>query len=272
MRRIRVVSGYFVRSLFRSLAGVGLVLATLAFWLVFFNPQQGTPEVTYYVLVIGIFGAVISFIATLLLAARANQAELLPWVARLPSRVEYMTAVLLSGILVTLILQFLLAALALFRGPELTVWQFIEIPPVWFSLILLAAVLALHATDLVAAGWSRVYVFGILAILLFAQGIRNATLTQLITRINQFAVAQGWTAVNQSLADYAVALNNSDSNILERFFGLIFWPFHAIAEAIIAGHFTTVQALAPAILILYATLLFMLAADLFANKDLMFME
>jgi hypothetical protein len=43
-------------------------------------------------------------------------------------------------------------------------------------------------------------------------------------------------------------------------------------EAIIAGGFNTVQALAPAVLLLYATILFMLAADLFATKDIEFVE
>jgi len=59
---------------------------------------------------------------------------------------------------------------------------------------------------------------------------------------------------------------------LRQLFGFIFWPFHAISEAIFQGFFNPTQALAPAILLLYATILFMLAADLFANKDVDFTE
>jgi len=38
------------------------------------------------------------------------------------------------------------------------------------------------------------------------------------------------------------------------------------------GFFDTTQALAPAVILLYATILFMLAADFFASKDLDFTE
>lgn len=272
MQRIWALTGFFVRSLLWSFSGVGLVIATLVYWLVLFNPQQTTPEAAYYVLVIAIFGAGMGFMATLLLAARANRADLYSWVVRLPSRVEYMTAVLLGAVIVTVLLQLLLAALATLNGPSLSVAQLIQIPPIWLSLLLLTSVLALHATDLATNGWSRVYVFGALALLLFAQSIHNATLRNFVNRLNRVAMSQGWTAVNDTLANYAVTLNAQDTNTISRLFGLVFWPFRAIAQAIINGGFTTTQALAPAILLLYAAVLFMLAADLFANKDLRFME
>ena len=67
-------------------------------------------------------------------------------------------------------------------------------------------------------------------------------------------------------------LTTEGTETLQRVFGFIFWPFRAISEAIIGGSFNATQALAPAILILYATILFMLAADLFANKDVDFIE
>jgi len=271
-QRIWVLTSYFVRTFLRSITGVGFVLGTLAYWLVFFNPQQQTPDATYYVLLIGIFGGGLSFLVTIVIASKANQAELFPWIVRLPSRVEFMTAVFFSTLIITLLLQTLLAVLALIRGPSLTAVQLIEIPPIWLSLIILAGVLALHATDLVARGWSRIYVFGILAILLFAQGIRNATLNNVLTRLNRVAANQGWTNLNGIISNYAINLNNSDGNFLNRLFSLVFWPFQAMAEAVASGEFTTAQALAPAILLLYATILFMLAADLLANKDLTFME
>lgn len=272
MRRIWTLTNYFTLYLFRSLTGVGLVIATLVFWLLFFNPRQQTPEMAYYVLVIGVFGAGMGFLVTIMLAARANHANLYAWVVRLPSRVEYLTAVFLSALITTLILQLLLAALALINGPQLSLQKILEIPPVWLSLLILAVVLALHAADMVARGWSRVYLFGFLAIFLFAQGLHNNTVRSLIMQLNRMALSQGWTAVNDTLANYAVTLNSNEVSTMGQLFGLVFWPFRALAEATVTGYFTATQALAPAILLLYATILFMLAADLFANKDLAFVE
>lgn len=272
MRRIWTLTNYFTGQLFRSLTGVGLVIATLVFWLLFFNPQQKTPEAAYYVLVIGVFGAGMGFLVTIMLATRANHANLYPWVVRLPSRVEYLTAVFLSAFITTIILQLLLALLALVNGPQLSLQRIIEIPPVWLSLLILAIGLALHAADLVARGWSRVYLFGLLAIFLFAQGIHNSTVRSAIMQLNRMALSQGWTGVNDRLANYAITLNGNEVSTVGQLFGLIFWPFRALAEATVSGYFTSTQALAPAILLLYATILFMLAADLFANKDLAFVE
>jgi len=272
MRRIWTLTKFFTVSLLRSFTGVGLILATLVFWLVFFNPRQLTPDTAYYTLVIGVFGASMGFLVTLMVASRANHANLYPWVVRLPSRIEYMTAVFLSALMSTLVLQVLLAVLAMINGPSISLLQIIEIPPMWLSLLILAEMLAIHAADLVAKGWSRVYLFGILAIFLFAQGIHNATMRSVITQLNRVALSQGWTGVNDRLANYAVTLNSNDISAVGRLFGLVFWPFRALAEATVSGHFTATQALAPAILLLYATILFMLAADLFANKDLAFVE
>lgn len=273
MQRIITLTFFFVKNIFRSLTGIGLLLISLVFWVIFFSPGQKTPDAAYYTLVIGCFGAGMAFVVTLVSASRANHAELYPWIIRLPSRIEYMTAVFCSALLITAVLQLLVAALALINGPQLSVIHLLEIPPIWASLAILGSVLALHATDLVVSGWSRVYVFGLLAIVLFAQGIRNASLRSIVISLNRVASNQGWTSMNEALADYAVFLNDGDNvNIISRLFGLIFWPFKAIAEGIVTGHFTPAQALAPAILLLYATILFMLAADFFASKDLAFTE
>ena len=273
MQRIWTLTRYFVTSIFKSFAGIGLVLIALIFWLIFFNPQQKTPDAAYYTLVIGVFGAGMAFLVTLVCASRANRANLYPWMVRLPSRVEFVTAVFCATILITFLLQLIVAVLALIGRPQLTAVHILEIPPVWGSLLIIGAVIALHATDLVVFGWSRVYIFGILAILLFAQSIRNSTIHSMVVSLNRVASGQGWNSVNTTLADYAIYLNDSENvNILSRIFGLIFWPFRAIAEATANGYFTPAQALAPAIILLYAAILFMLAADFFANKDLAFSE
>jgi len=53
---------------------------------------------------------------------------------------------------------------------------------------------------------------------------------------------------------------------------LVSWPVEAIVEAVIQGYFTTGQAFAPAVMLVYATALFLLASDLFARKDLFLTE
>jgi hypothetical protein len=45
-----------------------------------------------------------------------------------------------------------------------------------------------------------------------------------------------------------------------------------MSDAVFAGGFTPSQALAPAVLLLYGSILFLIAATLFAGKDLDFTE
>lgn len=276
IQRVAALTGYFLYSLFFSLSGLLYLVGALAFWWVSFNPTQGTSDSDYYVLALAVFGATLSFLAALTLAARANQSVNYPVVVRLPSRVEYLTAVLLSALLFALFFQLIIALLALFRGPALSIYYTLEIPPVWFALNILSAVLALHASDFVTNGWSRVYVFGVLAIFLFGQNAGSpsagGTLAQ---RLNFWGVSlsgQGWTTIGRFLNTLSDWVNNGGDEQLNAFFGFPFWPFHAIADATIAGFFTPIQALAPAAILAYATILFILAAAFFAGKDLHFTE
>ena len=268
MRRIWALSRYFLRTFFTSITGIVFIILTLGFWFVIFNPRQLTPDASYYILIIGIFGAGMGFLTTIAVASQANKMQLAAWQVRFPSRAEYLVAVFLATIIITLALQFLLALLALINGPELTFANVVMIPPVWLSMLLITAVLALHATDLVTNGWSRVYVFGILAILLFGQGINNSTVSRIASNLSETANLQGWFDLGQTLNEYANSVAASDTNILSQIFGFVFWPFTALSDGIANEYFTISQALAPAILLLYAVILFMLAADFFASKDL----
>lgn len=272
IQRISALTRYFVKTILFSLTGVFYLLLTLAFWFLLFNPQQITPDVAYYQLMIGGFGAGLAFLVTLSVAAKANDAQHYPFLVRLKSRVEFVTAVLLSALAVTLLFQLLLMALGLINGPSLTLGALLEIPPVWLSPMIVMAVLALHASDFITIGWSRIYVFGILAILLFGQGLQNESMAGFANALSRFAINQGWVEISTRLEGYADTLNQTDENMISRLFGFVFWPFEAMADAITNGYFTANQALAPAILLLYATVLFLLAVDLFANKDLEFAE
>lgn len=272
IQRITLLTRYFFRTVLFSLTGVFYLLLTLAFWYLLFNPQQQTPDVAYYRLIIGGYGAALAFLLTLSVASRANDAQHYPMLVRLKSRVEFVTAVLLSSLLITLVYQLLLMLLGLINGPTVTLGLLLEIPPIWLAPMLLLAVLALHASDFITIGWSRIYVFGLLAILLFGQGLQNDSLANMATGISRYSLNQGWIEISSRLENYANTLNQTDENMISNLFGFVFWPFQAMAEGITNGYFTANQALAPAILLLYATVLFLLAVDLFANKDLEFTE
>lgn len=275
MQRILSLTRYFVRSFFFSLAGLLYIILALIYWNVFFDPSQGTPEIENYILIIGVFGAVVSFLVALSMATRANQAVHMPVVTRLPSRIEYLTAVLLSAIVAATILQLLVAALAMFRGPGLVWGRLLEIPPLWLATNVLAAVLALHASDFVAVGWSRVILFGIFGILLLGNTADSQISSWLAARFSSLSVTfsrMGWQVFGGWLNTAGTWLNGRETGILNQVYSWIVWPFTAISDAVINGFFTAPQALAPAVILLYAAILFLLSADLFAEKDLEFTE
>jgi hypothetical protein len=274
-QRIITIASFLFRTLLFSLGGTMYVLLALVFWRIFFDPRQSTPELSYYTLVIGLFGGAITFLVTLAVAGRAYRATNYPLLARLPSRVEHLTAVLCASLLFSLLLQFFVALLATYNGPSLLTARLLEIPPVWLAVDILAAVLALHASDLVAAGWSRVYVFTLLAVFLFGQGLERGTASWLSARLadaSRWFIGHDLVVFSDLASSFARWLSGSGSSTLDSLFSLPFWPIQAIAEAVQSGSFAPGQALAPAILLLYATILFMLAADLFANKDLFLTE
>lgn len=275
IQRILILTGYFTKSLFFSLTGLLLLVLSLVYWAVFFPPGQGTPDVENYVIVVGAWGVAATFLISLAVSSRAGRLENYPVLVRLPSRIEYLVAVLFSAVILGLLMQLLVAGLALIRGPELTGPRLLSIPPLWLSLNLLAAVLAIHASDLVTAGWSRVILFGLLAIALVLNSAaaspnswfsdRFLALADVFNRINlvwfsdlAYDVAS-WTA-NTPLAGLAQAA------------GIVFWPFKAMSEAVFAGQFSPSQALAPAVVLLYGAILFLIASTLFASKDLEFVE
>jgi hypothetical protein len=168
-------------------------------------------------------------------------------------------------------LQFLVAVLALIRGPEFSIGQMLQIPPIWISLNLLAAMLALHASDLVASGWSRVVIFGILAVLLIGQNLIDRLtigLAGLASDLSGVLYSQQWISVADGFGQLSSWFYGSGREILGSILGVVFWPVRSIIDAVFAAYFTPTQALAPAVLVLYAAILFLVASDLFATKDL----
>jgi hypothetical protein len=216
------------------------------------------------------------FIVTLTVAARANQAVHYPLIVKLPSRIEYLGAVFIASLVYGLTMQLAVAGVALLaNGPTITLRQALEIPPLWIASDILLVVVALHASDLVARGWSRVYVFSILGLLLYLQnglGVLGDWLFSLFNRSGAALSERGLDTLARFFYDSATWLAADGSALLERVFGSLFWPFRAIIDAVIFGQFTLAQALAPAVLLIYAALLYLLAASLFARKDLLLTE
>lgn len=274
--RIFALAFYLLRSLLFSLAGFLYILLSLAFYIIFFDPRQQTPDLDYFMLILGLFGLAISFVVTLSVASRANQAVHYPLIVKLPSRIEYLSAVFLASTIYGLMMQLAVAGVALLaNGPDITARQALEIPPLWIAGDILLVVLALHATDLVAKGWSRVYVFGILGVLLYLQsglGLLGDWLFGLFNGIGSALSERGLDSLARFFYDAATWLASDGSGLFERLFGVLFWPFRAIIDGVISGQFTLAQALAPAVLLLYGTLLFLLASSLFAHKDLLLSE
>lgn len=275
IQRVLILTGYFAKSIFFSLTGLVLLILSLIYWAVFFPPGQGTPDVENYIILIGALGAATTFLVTLAVSAKAARLENYPLLVRLPSRAEYLVSVLLSSLLLGLVLQLLVAGLALIRGPELTTFRILTIPPIWVSINVLSAILAIHATDLVTAGWSRVIIFGLLAIALVLNSASATPDTWFSDRLND--LAELFSRVNlmwfsDLLGSAAAWAYESPLSGIARMAGFIFWPFRAMADAVFAGEFTPSQALAPAVLLLYSSILFLIAATLFSGKDLEFLE
>ncbi len=275
IQRILILTGYFTKSLFFSLTGLLLLVLSLVYWAVFFPPGQGTPDVENYIIVVGAWGVAATFLIALSVSSRAGRLENYPVLVRLPSRIEYLVAVLFSALILGFIMQALVAGLALIRGPELASARILSIPPLWLSLNLLAAVLAVHASDLVAAGWSRVILFGLIAIALVLNSAAANPNTWFSERF--LALADIFDRINlmwfSDLAyDVAAWTANTPLAGLTQGAGIVFWPFRAMSEAVFAGQFTPSQALAPAVVLLYGAILFLIASTLFAGKDLEFVE
>jgi len=171
-------------------------------------------------------------------------------------------------------LQLLVAGLALIRGPGLTGY-WLMLLPLWLSIDILAAVLAIQASDLVTVGWSRVIVFGLLAVLLILKGMTASPDSWLVERLYDLSgVLMNFDlfSLSEALDTLAGWISGATMTALSQGSAIIFWPFQAMSDAVIAGGFSPSQALAPAVLLLYGSILFLIAATLFAGKDLDFTE
>lgn len=273
MRRILTLTHYLLIRQFRSTMGIIGLLSTIVLWWVFFYPTDNQATgVDPLILIIGIYGFILSFIMTLSMADKTYHSSHLPLFTRLRSRVEFLTAILASVVLFSLLLQLFVVAI-LFIQPNnfiLTSTKIMIVPPLWISVNIFAVALALHATDLVQSGWSRAWIYGIVTILLFSQSADIRTIRWLSTTLKGWATSANnreWTQLNAILQQASDWVFESGLDFTEAL-GIVFWPFQAMTDGILSGELTNAQAIAPTILLLYATILFLLAADFFTHKDL----
>ena len=270
-QRITTLTNYLLYRLIMSFSGGAYLALTIAYYGFAFRTR--TPEADYFILVLGLFGGLASFFIALTISARANEAKSAPFFVRLESRVEYLVAVFLSSFIGGLVLQLLITSVVLMlNGPELTLARVSEIPPIWISVNIFVILVAMHTSDFVARGWSRVWLFGGAAFLLvlgdyylwFVGGV-----AEMIRCLARSTSNPNTTENFHWAADWLDGLSPSWAESVS---SIVSWPFEATIEAVLQGHFTAGQAFAPAVLLIYATALFLIASDLFASKDLFLTE
>ena len=239
MNRIWTLTLFLVRDLFLSLAGIAPLAAALAFGLIAFEYGMDQPQ---FITVAGIGIACICLWTTLLLAGRANRATSYPLVARLGQRAELLAALVLGSLGITALLAILITAANLLAGRlTLEFPSVLWILPTWLALWLLAATLALPLSALVGRGGSHLAGWVLFTALLIANDQKS--------RLQAYRLE--W---------------------LTRAVTAILWPVNTLLTQASAGIHDRSFFLALGLTLTYAALLFGLAAQLFAGKDLLWTE
>lgn len=239
MKRVWTLIGFLSRDLFRSLAGVIPLAATLAFGIIAFEYGMDQAQ---FITVAGIGIGAICLLTTLLLSSRANRASSYLLISRLRSRSELLLALVLCGIGITLVLALLITLANLLAGRlHLDFPSALWIVPTWTALWLMAGALALPLSALVGGGGSQLLGYAALSALLLANDRQDYLLQRGLDWLVQAIEA-------------------------------ILWPVSTLLSQASSGIHDTTYALALAATAGYAVLLFVLGAWLFADKDLLWTE
>lgn len=239
MSRIWTLTGFLVRELFRSAAGVVPLAAALAFGVIAFEYGMDQPQ---FMTVAGAGTGAICLLTGLLLASRANRAWAYPLIARLRWRSELLAAIVLASLAITAVLSLLIGIGNLLTG-RLTLdfpsalWILVTWPVLW----LLAAALALPLSSLTARAGSHLAGWVLLAALLvgYDQG----------ARLRQVGLERVAGAI-----------------------AIVFWPLSTLLSRASANVHDRSYFLALGLTAAYAAALFVLAAEAFADKDLLWPE
>jgi hypothetical protein len=240
LRRILIVSLYLVRNLFHSLAGLAPFAVALGLYTITFYYQG--QQVDYFAAVGGFDMALVCLTATLVISAQAGRAATYPLLARLPRRADLLWAVFLAGLAIGLVIALAFAGVAAWQRTALfTPAELLAILPRWLALFTLAAALALHLGKFASRAGTRLVVLLVLAIILL--GADNQIMLQ----------ARG--------LEWLLAVP-----------GLLASPLLANMMIAVHGATPTQYALAIALPLLVAALLFAVAVWTFQRKDLLWTE
>ncbi|RPI58963.1 MAG: hypothetical protein EHM56_00305 [Chloroflexi bacterium] len=239
MRRTWIVARFLTRDLFLSLSGVVPVAAAATFGLIAF--EYGMDQAQFFT-VAGLGTGTICLVTALLLAARANHAWFYPLLARLPRRGELLAAIVLSSMGITALLALSIALGNLAAGRlTLDMPSALWLLPTWFALWLLAGALALPLAALTSRGGSHLALWVLFAALLFANDQKSRLLSD----------GPEWAA---------------------RLLTVVFWPVSTLLSRASAGVHDLSYSLTLLLTLAYGLLLFVLAAQLFHGKDLLWSE
>jgi hypothetical protein len=239
MKRVRTLIGFSTRDLFRSLASVIPLAATLAFGIIAFEYGMDQPQ---FITVAGIGIGAICLLTTLLLSSRANRASTYLLISRLRSRSELLLALVLSGWGITVVLALLLTVANLLAGRlTLDYPSALWILPAWTVLWLMAAALAIPLSALAGRGGSQLLGYAALSGLLLANDRQD------------FLLRRG--------LDWLV-----------RAVDIILWPVSTLLSRASSGVHDSTFFLALATTAGYAVLFFILGSWLFVDKDLLWTE
>ena len=167
MKRVRILSLFLVRNLFRSLLGLAPLAVTLGTYTVTFFYTGN--KVDYFAAVGGFDLALACLVTTLVLASQANRAVMYPLILRLPQRAELLAAVVLSALGISVVMAALFTTLGMLqRTITVTVAELVLILPRWLALFTLASALGLHLSRLASHAASRLVIAALLIVVLVA--------------------------------------------------------------------------------------------------------
>jgi hypothetical protein len=259
MRRLWTLVSYLVHDLFRSLTGLLVVVVALAFYLVAIVSVTGGIDRDYYALVIGGFFAILALVLAVMLADRVYNATSYLLIFRFSSRMPFLAGVALTAVGISALLEGVIALASIPRlNAPITAGMALDVAPVWAGWLVLGAALGLHMSELVRRGWSRTVVYGLLAFVLF---ILN----------------QNQTGVPVELSHRFNWIPNVLPDLgrwgwVTRLVDVILWPVAAAVKVARSADYTVVESLAPAVLLVVASFIFVLAVALFERKDLILPE
>lgn len=239
MTRVGILAWFMVRDLFRSWTGIVPLAGALAFGTIAFEYGMDQAQ---FVTVGGVGIGALCLLTTLLLANRADRAVYYPLVARLRHRHELLSATVVCSLSITTGLAVVIAGANLLLGRlQLAFPSLLWIGPTWFALWLLMASLALNLSGLVGRDGS--HLVGYVAVVALLVG--NDRKSWLASRGLDWLV-QGLTA--------------------------LFWPVSSLLSKATSGIHDRTYFSALAITLLIGMLLYLLAAQMFEDKDLLWSE